>query len=47
MYKVKHFCTSISLKTEDYEGGIVLYLGEYDIYVLLGISHHHFSNACE
>ena len=47
MHKVTHFCTSISLKSEDYGGGNVLYMGKYDIYVALGISHHQLSNVCE
>lgn len=46
-YKGKYFCTSISLKSEDYEGGNVFYMGKYDIYVALGVSHHQLSNVCE
>jgi len=46
-YKVKHFCTSISLKSEDYEGWNVLYMRKYDIYMALGISHHQVSNISD
>jgi len=48
IYKVKQFCSYISLKSEDYERGNVLHMGKYDIYVgALGISHHQLPNTYE